>query len=1377
MTDVTARLRLVVDSTGLDKSGRKLKDLKRSARDVENQAQRMRAAFAGLAGVIGAAFSVQQLKRISDQYTGIQNQLRLVTGSAAELRDVQRQVLGVANETGASLETTVKLYANLERFAGQFLNSQEETLALTRAINQAAVVSGASVTEASNAIRQLTQGIAGGVLRAEEFNSVMENLPRLGEAIASGLGVGIGELRRQVNDGLVTSETLIKALQSEFDTLNQEFLASSKTVGQAMQALGNIVTVELGQRLEGVRGIAVSVLQAIGQNIDKIIPLIEGLGAAILIIGTGFALPAIASSLLALVSPLGAIVASVVGITALASQFDKLTDVIQGAAAALAAYAAVQALALTGGALLTVTKTVTQLIALERALGAATVAAAAQGVVIKYLSAGWAAFSAVVAANPIGFLALAIGAAVGIIITFRDEIAKLTFGVKDAGAVIQATFEVISEKTKPARDAVVGFALNSLEAFKALGEVVTDVINGVRERITAIIPPEAFNAIKDFAKFVIDVFVNLAKTISELFVDALLLPVRAIEKLYDTIANIDLLPDNIQAQLRQAAASYGDFADRIDANAGRETVEAIGTAAKAVVDGVKTAAQGAVQIYDDIKVRAQEIADARADAEKTEENIARQTRQTADQVARLTAEYKKLKDQASKASGDILRGAQDRIGEFEDNVRRADIRFAGPDAKQLTVALQKEFEQLVEDIDELSIGLNEEQLRKLYRALEDAGIEWGREIEDASRSGALGLGAAIRQALADGVGATANLIDFGANIGRDIVSGVGGALDVIKDPLASLGDKILGGVESIANGLASIPGPIGAVAGAVASVAGLVKDIINLFKKPSDKTAQTVFNIFSGSVAGSADDNAPENAKLRDEIAEQIRDFNRQIIGLTGATRGSNNPSTRANEAFINLAVRTDRSTGETFFDVGFQSPNGEQSGGGRFSTQAEAIDEAVRLSISTLRGGASDLLDIAQALANTDLGASEIIDSLNTIIELTDLGGEPLSEYQQRIKELNDIFDDAIRKVNGVAEAEAKLNSAREKAIQGVTRDFNRDIQEQIGGFLNGPLDELEKLLKSQEQRFEEASKLGADIAQVERLAALELRDFFEGLSDSALQEVQSFLGLFEEASNSVARNLDLSRQDLQSTRDFFAQSAQQFAQLRTDNIERFIAASPRESIGILQGRATDLLGQVREGNQSAAQALPQVLSQLIDSARQSFGNTKGFTEVFNFVQGILSDAEAASLAVVSDAERQIAALDESNVILSDIRDILSSSQAANAFFQSYSSGGIASADELLSLIQQGAGLTVASNDNAAALNITGLIAQSVVPIVMPIADSINVFTQRLADLPDLARLQIEATDRVNDTLNDRFDDMVDVLERIENLEKRQLAAYEEAA
>ena len=531
-----------------------------------------------------------------------------------------------------------------------------------------------------------------------------------------------------------------------------------------------------------------------------------------------------------------------------------------------------------------------------------------------------------------------------------------------------------------------------------------------------------------------------------------------------------------------------------------------------------------------------------------------------------------------------------------------------------------------------------------------------------------------------------------------------------------------------------------------------------------------MFDPISGRIIGTGQKDNSAGARQNLEIAKAISGGVSDAVGALADLIGSDLAK------LINVEVGN-----RTGITIGLQGSQGQILNSKSFANDEAgaqaAIEAGIRLALQNLQGGNEALRETAKALAASNTPLQEIADTLSNVARLTELAEEPLSEYQQRIKEINEVFADAIESVKGVTKAEQELIQARDRALAKVTTDFNKAIQDDISQYLTGPTDQLEKLLQAQKERLEEAQKLGADLGEVERLSALELRSFFQGLNDQALQEVQSFLGLFEEATNSVVRNLDLSRQDLEGQRDSFAQFAQDFAQLQTDFQERFVAASPRESLDILRARASDLLGQVGEGNVSAAQALPQVLNNLVENARQSFGNTKAFQDVLNFAQGIASQAEQSALQIVSDAERQIAALDESNVLLSDIKDILASSEAANAFFQSYASGGIASADELLALIQQGAGLTVASNDNAAALNITGLIAQSVAPIITPIANSIDTFTQRLSDMPNLMRLHIEATDRGTEAIEDQTRTLEEKQDRSETLLKKILEELEKAA
>ena len=67
----------------------------------------------------------------------------------------------------------------------------------------------------ANALRQFGQSISSGVVRAEEFNSILEQMPELARQIAAGMGVSIGELRQLMLDGKLTAEMLSTPFRSK----------------------------------------------------------------------------------------------------------------------------------------------------------------------------------------------------------------------------------------------------------------------------------------------------------------------------------------------------------------------------------------------------------------------------------------------------------------------------------------------------------------------------------------------------------------------------------------------------------------------------------------------------------------------------------------------------------------------------------------------------------------------------------------------------------------------------------------------------------------------------------------------------------------------------------------------------------------------------------------------------------------------------------------------------------------------------------------------------------------------------------------------------------------------------------------------------------
>ena len=151
--------------------------------------------IAAVVGGLSAGLAVQQVVRYADAWQNASNQLRQVTEGTEQLAQVQGQLLGLANETRSGFESTANLYSRLARSTTELGLEQSDLLDLTKSINQAFVASGATAQEADAAITQLSQGLAAGALRGDEFNSVSEQAPMLMRAIAESLDMTIGELR------------------------------------------------------------------------------------------------------------------------------------------------------------------------------------------------------------------------------------------------------------------------------------------------------------------------------------------------------------------------------------------------------------------------------------------------------------------------------------------------------------------------------------------------------------------------------------------------------------------------------------------------------------------------------------------------------------------------------------------------------------------------------------------------------------------------------------------------------------------------------------------------------------------------------------------------------------------------------------------------------------------------------------------------------------------------------------------------------------------------------------------------------------------------------------------------------------------------------
>lgn len=197
------------------------------------------------AGIAG--FGVNQLKGFADGYTEIQNKLRLVESASISSSKGLSNVFDIALKTNQSINATSGVYQRFAQNAETLKISQAQIASLTETVSKAVAVSGASAGAADAALTQFGQALGSGILRGDEFNSVMEQTPALAKAIATGLGVTTGELRNMAKEGQLTMDVLVPALERAKESVDDQFNTRILTISAAFENLNTSAIKWIGE--------------------------------------------------------------------------------------------------------------------------------------------------------------------------------------------------------------------------------------------------------------------------------------------------------------------------------------------------------------------------------------------------------------------------------------------------------------------------------------------------------------------------------------------------------------------------------------------------------------------------------------------------------------------------------------------------------------------------------------------------------------------------------------------------------------------------------------------------------------------------------------------------------------------------------------------------------------------------------------------------------------------------------------------------------------------------------------------------------------------------------------------------------------------------
>lgn len=244
--------------------------------EQENMAQSVTNSLTSSVLRLAASYvSIQGLKKavdLSDSLVSMRARLDRMNDGLQTTQELETMIYQSAQRSRGSFTDTMGLVSQLGTMAGDAFSSSKEIVQFAEQLNKQLALSGASGSSAQAAILQLEQGLASGVLRGDELNSVMEQAPAIAKSIADYMQVSVGELREMGSQGQITADIVKNALFAAAKDTNAEFEKTPMTWAQVWTVASNTAVRALDPLLTAINWVA--------NNLNVAIPLVVSLGAA-----------------------------------------------------------------------------------------------------------------------------------------------------------------------------------------------------------------------------------------------------------------------------------------------------------------------------------------------------------------------------------------------------------------------------------------------------------------------------------------------------------------------------------------------------------------------------------------------------------------------------------------------------------------------------------------------------------------------------------------------------------------------------------------------------------------------------------------------------------------------------------------------------------------------------------------------------------------------------------------------------------------------------------------------------------------------------------------------------------------------------------------
>lgn len=258
-----------------NRSSKAVDGLTSSADSAGRSMSGFKSVLSGVASAISVALIIDYGKAfltVADNITQLQSRILRLSTDAATAMSTFETLTAIASTTGASLRDTAKLWEAMTSALKGTGATNAQILALTDTLQKIGRVGGSSTEEMANALRQFGQSISSGTVRAEEFNSILEQMPELARQIGAGMGLSMGQLRQAMLEGKLSAQDALNAIMKQSSAVNDEFSKLPRTMDQASNSLTISLQNLIGKMNEamGASATMVKVIDSISAAIDRL---------------------------------------------------------------------------------------------------------------------------------------------------------------------------------------------------------------------------------------------------------------------------------------------------------------------------------------------------------------------------------------------------------------------------------------------------------------------------------------------------------------------------------------------------------------------------------------------------------------------------------------------------------------------------------------------------------------------------------------------------------------------------------------------------------------------------------------------------------------------------------------------------------------------------------------------------------------------------------------------------------------------------------------------------------------------------------------------------------------------------------------------------